>query len=60
VPARGEKTGTAAAIVKMAVATVLFRYPVSTPIALSVSVEETTIGPVYRVDEVLGVAPLVV
>ena len=41
-------------------ATALLLPPVATAIAFSVSVESTWIGPVYSVEEVVGVLPLVV
>ena len=44
----------------MADATALFVSPVATAIACSVSVEPTVIGPVYSVEDVVGVVPLVV
>jgi hypothetical protein len=63
VPATGLKVGVAAAarlMVKAAVATALFEYPVATAIAFSVSVAETLIGPLFTAELVVGVAPLVV
>ena len=44
----------------MADATALLVSPVAAAIASSVSVELTVIGPVYRVEDVVGVVPLVV
>jgi hypothetical protein len=43
-----------------AVATALAESPAAVAIAFSVSVDETVIAPVYRVEEVVGVVPLVV
>ena len=62
VPAAGEKVGVAAGgvMVYFAVATALFVVPVATAMASSVSVALTEIAPVYLVDELVGVAPLVV
>ena len=39
---------------------VLFTYPVATAIAVTVSVADTVIGPVYTLELVVGMAPLVV
>ena len=44
----------------MADATALLVSPVATAIASSVSVELTVMGPVYWVEDVVGVVPLVV
>jgi hypothetical protein len=44
----------------VAVATPLCEYPVATAMASSVSVELTVIGPLYIVELVVGVVPLVV
>jgi len=48
------------AIVYIAVPTALCVKPEAMAMALIVSEAETIIGPLYRVDEVLGVLPLVV
>ena len=45
---------------KVAVAILLLLYPLAAPIAFSVSVEATAIGPVYNGDAVVGAVPLVV
>jgi hypothetical protein len=62
VPAAGENVGVAAGgvIVYAAVATALCEKPVASAMALTVVLELTVIGAVYFVDDVVGVAPLVV
>ena len=47
-------------IVYAAVVTALVEYPEATAIALIVSVLLTVIGPVYCVEEVVGIVPSVV
>ena len=51
---------TVAVMVYEADATALLVSPVATAIACSVSVELTVIAPVYWVEDVVGVVPLVV
>jgi hypothetical protein len=62
VPPPGLSAGVAADtwIVYVALATALVVYPGAAAIALTVVVCVTVIGPVYGVDEVVGVLPLVV
>jgi hypothetical protein len=63
VPATGVKVGAAvvgAAIVYAAEATALAVWPLATAIASNVSLALMLIGPVYTVEAVVGVAPLVV
>ena len=60
VPVIVTATGSAALIVYVAVATALFAIPLATAIASIVVVELTLIGPVYFVEEVVGVVPFVV
>ena len=61
-PLAGLSTGVAAGtwIVYVALATALVVYPDATAIALIVCVVVTVIGPVYGVDDVVGVLPFVV
>jgi hypothetical protein len=42
------------------VATALFEYPVATAMASRVSAADTVIAPVYLVEELVGVVPLLV
>jgi hypothetical protein len=62
VPAAGEITGVPAGrlMVNAAEATALFENPVATAIASMVSVDETVIAPLYRVDDAVGIVPFVV
>ena len=62
VPPLGLSTGVAAGpwIVYVALAIALAVYPGAVAIALTVVVCVTVIGPVYRVDAVVGVLPSVV
>jgi hypothetical protein len=64
VPAAGENVGVAAAdapeMVYVAVPTALVVKPLAVAIALIVSVELTVIGPLYTVEDVVGVLPSVV
>ncbi len=56
-------TGVAAVgrlMVYAALATALELYPVATAMASTVSLDETEIGPLYSVEAVVGVVPLVV
>jgi hypothetical protein len=54
------ENGVPDAMVYAAAATALLVSSLSTAIACSVSVELTAMGPVYWVEDVVGVAPLVV
>jgi len=62
VPPKGVKVGVGreGAIVYADVAAALLVYPAFTAIAVSVSVALTVIAPVYAVEDVVGVVPLVV
>ncbi len=60
VPAAGVKTGNAAVMAYLATAVGLVVKPVATAIASIVSEADTVIGPVYFVEAVVGVVPLVV
>jgi hypothetical protein len=54
------KLGAGRIMVNVALATALVRYPLAVAIASIVSVDDTVIGPVYTVEPVVGVVPLVV
>jgi len=60
VPPLGVKIGVGTAIVYEADVTALLLYPGAVAIALNPFVEETVIGPLYRLEEVVGVVPSVV
>jgi hypothetical protein len=60
VPPAGLKVGVAAGRIYAAEFTVLVEAPVATAMAITVSLVAMVIGPVYRGEPVVGVAPLVV
>jgi hypothetical protein len=60
VPPAGLNIGVATLIVYVALATLLSAIPLGAAIALMVVVRVTEIGPVYTVEEVVGVLPSVV